>query len=129
MAHIRHGYNFTAHAHKLLLPPVADYSCGCMDYGFRRPKEAWEASDGAVHILSELARAAPESVPEFLPELARVAGLDGFEACRALQATIWKQLPLMAQGLGKKVQSAPDIREVSSWEGHAKAVLRIREAS
>ncbi len=34
----------------------ADYSCGCMDYGFRRPKEPWEASDGAVYLLRELAQ-------------------------------------------------------------------------
>lgn len=27
-----------------------------MDYGFRRPKEPWEASDGAVYLLRELAQ-------------------------------------------------------------------------
>ncbi len=27
-----------------------------MDYGFRRPKEKWEASDGAVYLLRELAQ-------------------------------------------------------------------------
>ncbi len=77
-----------------------------MDYGFRRPKEAWEASDGAVHLLSELSSAAPETVPEFLPELAQVAALEDFEACRSLQTTIWKQLPQIAQGLGKKVRKS-----------------------
>ncbi len=83
--------------------PDADYSCGCMDYGFRRPKEAWEASDGAVHLLKELAERAPEAVPKFMPELADVAAQDDFEACRSLQATIWKQLPSIAKGLGKRV--------------------------
>ena len=87
-----------------------------MDYGFRRPKEAWEASDGAVHMLKQLAGAAPESVPEFLPELAQIAGLDGFEACRALQATIWKQLPLIAQGLGKKVRGTHFMCEALSGQ-------------
>ena len=99
-----------------------------MDYGFRRPKEAWEASDGAVHMLTQLARAAPESVPKFLPELAQVAGLDCFEACRALQATIWKQLPLVAQGLGKKVQSQQSICSALSWRGCGKPLLCMQEA-
>lgn len=35
---------------------LADYSCGCMDYGFKRPKEPWEASDGAVYLLRELSQ-------------------------------------------------------------------------
>ena len=81
----------------------ADYSCGCMDYGFRRPKEAWEASDGAVHLLKELSERAPEAVPEFMPELAELAALEDFEACRSLQTTIWNQLPCIAKGLGKRV--------------------------
>ncbi len=74
-----------------------------MDYGFKRPKEAWEASDGAVHLLKELSRTSPEAVPEFMPELSEIAALEDFEACRSLQATIWKDLPLIAQGLGKRV--------------------------
>ena len=41
-------------AHKFVC--CTDYSCGCMDYGFRRPKENWEASDGAVYLLRELAQ-------------------------------------------------------------------------
>ena len=86
-----------------------------MDYGFRRPKEAWEASDGAVHMLRQLAGAAPESIPEFLPELAQIAGLDGFEAYCALQTTIWKQLPLIAQGLSKKVRGSQSMSDVLSW--------------
>jgi hypothetical protein len=27
-----------------------------MDYGFRRPKEPWEATDGAIYLLRELAQ-------------------------------------------------------------------------
>ena len=110
------------------LPLIADYSCGCMDYGFRRPKEAWEASDGAVHMLKELARAAPETVPELLPKLAQIAELDGFEACRTLQATIWRQLPLIAQGLGKKVRNSSPMAELPSQQGGARIMLCMQEA-
>jgi len=34
-----------------------------MDYGFRRPKEPWEASDGAVYLLRELAQVGLKSSP------------------------------------------------------------------
>lgn len=47
----------------------------------------------------------PEAVPEFLPTLAEVAALEHFAHCRNLQETIWKQLPSIAQGLGKRVSS------------------------
>ncbi|KAK9917751.1 hypothetical protein WJX75_007815 [Coccomyxa subellipsoidea] len=80
-----------------------DYSCGCMDYGFRRPKEPWEASDGAIYLLRELAQVAPETGPEFLPVLAEVASVTHFSHCRNLQETVWNELPAIAAGLGKRV--------------------------
>ncbi|KAK9826799.1 hypothetical protein WJX81_002074 [Elliptochloris bilobata] len=80
-----------------------DYSCGCMDYGLRRAREPWEASDGAACALAELADgAAPAAVPEFLPALAEVARLDHFRRCRQLQETVWRGLPRIAAGLGKR---------------------------
>ena len=83
----------------------ADYSCGCMDYGFRRPREPWEASDGAARTLAELADgAAPGVVPELLPALAEAARMDHFRRCRQLQETIWRGLPRIAAGLGKRVR-------------------------
>ena len=83
----------------------ADYSCGCMDYGFRRAREPWEASDGAARALVELAGgAAPAAVPDFLPALAEVARLDHFRRCRQLQETVWCGLPRIAAGLGKRVR-------------------------
>ena len=102
--------------------PGADYSCGCMDYGFRRPKEAWEASDGAVHLLKELSERAPETVPEFMPALADLAALEDFEACRGLQTTIWKQLHPIAKGLGKRVghrgfNTHSSVAQQEAWGG------------
>ena len=47
---------------------------------------------------------APEAVPEFLPELAEVAALQHYERCAALQENVWRQLPVIAQGLGKRVR-------------------------
>ncbi|KAK9841641.1 hypothetical protein WJX74_009256 [Apatococcus lobatus] len=79
-----------------------DYSCGCMDYGVRRPKEPWEASNGAVYLMREVAAMAPAEVAALLPQLASIAALDSFAGCRHLQETIWRQLPSIASSLGKR---------------------------
>lgn len=81
----------------------ADYSCGCMDYGFKREKELWEASDGAVYLLAGLAEVRPQEVPAFMPSLSEVALLDHWPQARTLQTTVWTQLPRIMHGLGKQV--------------------------
>lgn len=75
---------------------------GCVDHGFSRPKEPWESSDGAVHLLRQLSEVAPGSVPEFLPTLADVSRLDHFIHAHNLQETVWQQLPAIARNIGKK---------------------------
>jgi hypothetical protein len=45
---------------------------GCMDHGFTREKEPWEASDGALYMLREVAAVRPNDVAPFLPQV-RVA--------------------------------------------------------
>ena len=78
-----------------------------MDYGIRRAKEAWEASDGAVYLLRELACVRPNAAVQFLPDLAALALLEHFPQCRTLQETIWRTLPQIAQALGKRVRGMP----------------------
>lgn len=70
---------------------------------FDRPKEPWEASDGAVYLLRELASLAPKEIGNLLPHLASLAALDGFSGFRHLQETIWHQLSTLASSLGKRV--------------------------
>lgn len=70
-----------------------------------RPRQPWEASDGAVYLLRHLTDVAPQQVLEFLPVLARVASLKHFPQARNLQETIWKQLGGIMQALGKRVWS------------------------
>jgi hypothetical protein len=48
---------------------------------------------------------APEAVPEFFPALAELARLRHFAHAANLHETLWKQLPAIAQGIGKKVGS------------------------
>ena len=51
------------------------------------------------------AAVAPAAVPEFLPALAELARLQHFSHAVNLHETIWKQLPTIAENVGKKVIS------------------------
>ena len=74
----------------------------CGDYGLTRPPEPWEASDGAVYLVRELASVAPEVAAAYLPMVAELARLDHFPQCVNLHETIWKCLPDIAQYIGKR---------------------------
>ena len=79
---------------------AADFSCGCMDYGFARAKQPWEASDGAVYLLREVAACAGRQAAAQLPVLADIAALEGYSGCWHLKANIWQQLGEMSQKIG-----------------------------
>ncbi|KAL3656788.1 hypothetical protein V7S43_018245 [Phytophthora oleae] len=68
-----------------------------------RDKEPWEHTDGAIYMVRELCDVAPDVAIKFLPQVADIAILRHFPQTSVLQETIWKQLPLMCQALGKKV--------------------------
>lgn len=74
---------------------------GCMDHSFARDKEPWEASDGAVYLLRELASTCPDYVASQLPAAAELATLDHFEHAHKLRATLWSCLPALARRVGK----------------------------
>lgn len=76
---------------------------GCMDHTATRETEPWERSDGAVYLMRELAAGHPTEVAALMPILAEVAGLDHFTHHYNLLETVWKQLPSIAEGLGKKL--------------------------
>ena len=46
-----------------------------MDHGFTRDKEPWEASDGAIYLLRELAAVRPDEVAQFLPQVLELSRL------------------------------------------------------
>lgn len=54
------------------LGPKLKRGGGCMDHGFTREKEPWEASDGALYMLRELASIRPDDIPQFLPQVLEV---------------------------------------------------------
>ncbi|KAF1790037.1 Leucine-rich repeat domain, L domain-like [Phytophthora cactorum] len=68
-----------------------------------RDKEPWEHTDGAIYMVRELCAVAPDVAVKFLPQVADIAILRHFPQTAVLQETIWKQLPLMCEALGKKV--------------------------
>ena len=68
-----------------------------------RPRQPWEASDGAVYLLRQLVEVVPQEVTPLLPLLAHIAALKHFPQARNLQETIWKQLGPIMLILGKKV--------------------------
>eukprot|EP00850_Spirogloea_muscicola_P014971 SM000111S18794 [mRNA] locus=s111:183250:196627:+ [translate_table: standard] len=105
---------------------------GCMDHGFSRAKEPWEASDGAIYLLKELALASPHQALQFMPTLADLVcfrfqpalstfmskyiddvknyAVTVFGDCRTrhfghyhnLLETLYKQLPHIAEHIGKR---------------------------
>ncbi len=73
----------------------------CGDYGMSRPAEAWEASDGSIYLIRELAVVSPESVIPFMSTLAELGELTHFTHHVILHETLWKCLPDIASSLGK----------------------------
>lgn len=69
-------------------------------------KEPWEASDGAVHMVKELASVAPDAAAEFIPALSELASLSSFQHAFNLHETIWRALPDICKGLGVKAFKA-----------------------
>ena len=79
-----------------------DFSCGCMDYGFRRPVEPWEQSDGAARLLREWSRVEKDKALALAAEplLADAALQRHFAAASALRETVWSSLPVIAGNVG-----------------------------
>ncbi|KAG2487842.1 hypothetical protein HYH03_013559 [Edaphochlamys debaryana] len=77
-------------------------SDGCMDHGFTRDREPWEVSDGAVHLMRELAGVAPRAVSEEHMELlVELATMRSFPAATRLREGLWHSLPAIGKGIGK----------------------------
>lgn len=75
---------------------------GCTDHNFTRATEPWEASDGAIYLVRELAPVVPDMVAARLPALADLAVMNHFDHVFKLRETLWNCLPLIARPLGKQ---------------------------
>ncbi|EFJ51820.1 hypothetical protein VOLCADRAFT_120428 [Volvox carteri f. nagariensis] len=77
-------------------------SDGCMDHGFSRDKEPWEVSDGAVHLLRELAAVRPQAVADaHLEALVELGSLGTFQHAFNLHETVWRSLKAIGEAIGK----------------------------
>lgn len=68
----------------------------------RRPKQPWEASDGAIYLLRALAAVDPDAVANFLPRMAELGTVRHFDHANNLRETLWNCLPVLAASMGKK---------------------------
>ncbi|CAD7696000.1 unnamed protein product [Ostreobium quekettii] len=84
------------------LAPKLARGGGCMDHGFKREKQPWEASDGAVYLVRELSAVVPSTAAECMPALADLSRLGGFMHCAHLHETVWKAVPTIAANMGKR---------------------------
>jgi hypothetical protein len=62
----------------------------------------WELSDGCVFLVKELATAKADLAAVHLPLLADLARVKDFSASVFLKDSVWKSLPGIAAGLGKR---------------------------
>ncbi|GLI70399.1 hypothetical protein VaNZ11_015182 [Volvox africanus] len=77
-------------------------SDGCMDHGFSRDKEPWEVSDGAVHLLREVAAVRPQAITDkHFEALAELGNLSTFQHAYNLHETVWGSLRTIGEAVGK----------------------------
>ena len=103
------GHNHHDHGHEdqpmfscgSLAPKLRKAGVGCMDHGVSRPAEPWESTDGALHLLAELALLG-EPIADTLATVAEVVTIPEekqFPHYSALLLTFWRRLHDVAQGL------------------------------
>mmetsp|Transcript_14590 Transcript_14590/g.22519 ORF Transcript_14590/g.22519 Transcript_14590/m.22519 type:complete len:810 (+) Transcript_14590:25-2454(+) len=78
---------------------------GCSDCKVRREKMPWEATDGCVYMVRELCRhrhlVKDEVLLPIFEALVDACRVKHFPQGDDLRATLWNQLPVMAESIGK----------------------------
>ena len=89
---------------------------GCSSCAIDRPKAPWEATDGCIYLIRELCIRFPDKedtnredivieddfLLPIMTELAEICRLSHYPQSDDLRTTLWRQLPPIAQALGKK---------------------------
>lgn len=79
---------------------------GCSDCVVNRPRAPWERTDGCVYLIRELCRDGgvlqDDRLSPLVEELADAVQVTHFPEAEDLRATLWRCLPDVAEGLGKK---------------------------
>ena len=80
---------------------------GCSSCAVNRPKQAWEASDGAIYLLREYIGATHETTTDsklmpMIETMMNVCRVSHFPQGNDLRMTLWRCWPCIAQSLGKR---------------------------
>jgi len=73
--------------------------CGCMDHGFSRPQEPWEKTDGAVHLLGQLAGISPQKAFKLVPLLMEAIRIRHFRHFHLYAITVWSNMAILCEKL------------------------------
>jgi len=84
------------------LAPKLRRGAGCIDHGFKREREPWEASEGALRLLAVLAPLDPVGAGDRLGLVAELAALDTFTHAPALWEAVAEVLPTVARAVGPR---------------------------
>jgi hypothetical protein len=83
-------------------PDGAESARGAAFPAAAQVRQPWEAADGAVLLLHQLAPLLRERCDAFVPELLALAALTHFGRCYALHQTVWRAMRALAEQLGKR---------------------------
>jgi len=103
---------------------------GCMDHGFRRNKEPWEESDGALRLWGRLTAVSPTAGDQMFEDVVQLATLDlHFAHAPYLLETLWRQVAacvgvLNADLVSKSLPALARAMKTSETSGH-----RLTEAA
>lgn len=73
--------------------------CGCMDHGFSRPQEPWEKTDGAIHLLGQLACISPQKAFKLVPLLIDAMRIRHFRHFHLYAMTVWSNMAIICEKL------------------------------
>ena len=84
-----------------LAPKLRRNTGGCSDCAPQRDAELWEHTDGALYLVRELSRTAPQRAARHLPAVAEILDLRHFPDVVRLRETAYRVLPAVKENLGR----------------------------
>lgn len=78
---------------------------GCMNCAVEAPHQLWEASEGMVHLMTELAQLDATQLPlaELMPSLAKAYACSQYRHHHLLKQRVCERLPELTKALGKEL--------------------------
>jgi len=98
-------YSCGSSAPKTFKQKRARDSSGCMNCATEAPHQLWEASEGMVHLMTELAQLDATQLPlaELMPSLAKAYACSQYRHHHLLKQRVCERLPELTKALGKEL--------------------------